>query len=98
MSRFGKLRNVFASHGNLFLSGWIFLAYVFAHFKTYQPNENLLNSALESLGIAHSLATTGRFADPFYSMPTGPTAHLAPLYPAILGLILYIWGEGAVAV
>jgi len=36
--------------------------------------------------VAASLLRTGRFADP-YLIPSGPTAHLPPLWPAILALI-----------
>lgn len=41
--------------------------------------------------IAVSLATTGTFADPFM-LPTGPTAHVPPVYPALLGLIYRVFG------
>jgi hypothetical protein len=87
-------------HANLakVLAAWIFLAYIFAHFQIYQADQNLLDSRLESLAVAHSIAYSGRFANPFYSMATGATAHLAPIYPGILGVILYFWGEGAAAV
>lgn len=40
----------------------------------------------ESQAVAVSLAETGRFADP-YLLPTGPTAHLPPIPPAILALV-----------
>lgn len=45
----------------------------------------------ESQAIAVSLAQTGRFADP-YLLPTGPTAHLPPIPPAIVGLIYRVLG------
>ena len=41
--------------------------------------------------IAMSLATTGEFANP-YILPTGPTAHLPPIPPAILALIYELFG------
>jgi len=86
------------SHLAVLLGFWIFLAYVLAHFQIYQADQNLLDSRLESLAVAHSIANTGDFANPFYSMGTGPTAHLAPIYPGILACILYFWGEGPSAV
>lgn len=46
--------------------------------------------------VALSLATTGRFADPF-AVPTGPTAHLPPLPPAIYGTIYWLLGPTATA-
>jgi len=44
--------------------------------------------------IARSLALHGTFADP-YLLPTGPTAHTAPGYPILLGLIFLLFGSGA---
>lgn len=46
--------------------------------------------------IARSLAQTGAFANP-YHLPTGPTAHHAPLYPFLLSLIFRLWGYGRTA-
>src|ERR1700687_1369567 len=50
----------------------------------------------EILNVARSLATTGRFADPFGSMQahSGYTAHLAPVYPVILALLFRGIGYG----
>lgn len=46
--------------------------------------------------IARSLATTGVFGNP-YSIPTGPSAHHAPIYPALLSLIFRALGYGTKA-
>src|SRR5579859_1175681 len=48
----------------------------------------------EMENIARSLALHGTFADP-YLLPTGPTAHTAPGYPMLLGLIFLLFGAGA---
>jgi hypothetical protein len=48
----------------------------------------------EMENIARSLALHGTFADP-YLLPTGPTAHTAPAYPIVLGLIFLLFGTGA---
>jgi hypothetical protein len=48
----------------------------------------------EMENIARSLALHGTFADP-YLLPTGPTAHTAPGYPIVLGLIFLLFGVGA---
>ncbi len=45
----------------------------------------------EAQAISVSLAETGRFADP-YMLPTGPTAHLPPIPPALNGLIYRAFG------
>ena len=44
--------------------------------------------------IAWSLVENGRFADP-YAVPTGPTAHVPPLYPLALSGVWRIFGLGA---
>ena len=49
------------------------------------------NTQWELQAIAVSLATTGRFADA-YALPTGATAHLPPIPPAIVGLVYALLG------
>lgn len=46
--------------------------------------------------IARSLAIHGTFADP-YAIPTGPTAHHAPIYPLLLSFIFRMFGYGTMA-
>ena len=58
----------------------------------FQPHLELAEMEL----IAKSLAQTGSFANPYY-LPTGPTAHHAPLYPFLLSLIFRVWGYGTSA-
>ncbi len=41
----------------------------------------------EALLVAHSVAVNGVFGNP-YQFPTGPTAHLAPVYPYFLALLM----------
>lgn len=43
--------------------------------------------------VAASWAATGQLANP-YATPTGPTAHLPPVYPLLLGGIYRIFGAG----
>jgi hypothetical protein len=61
------------------------LAILFPNFGVAAPGE------MER--VATSWATTGQLANP-YLIPTGPTAHLAPLYPMLFGSILWIFGTG----
>lgn len=42
----------------------------------------------ESLSIAESLAAGRGFSDPFRQIETGPSAHLAPAFPAFLAMII----------
>jgi hypothetical protein len=46
----------------------------------------VIGPGFEAVSISRSLAERGAFADPF-DAATGPTAHLPPLYPAILALL-----------
>lgn len=46
--------------------------------------------------IARSLLEHGEFADP-YAIPTGPTSHTAPVYPAIQALVFAWAGYGSEA-
>ncbi len=58
----------------------------------FLPSQAVVPStAWEIESIAASLARTGTFADP-YALPTGPTAHVPPVYPALLGLIYRAFG------
>jgi len=45
----------------------------------------------EMEAIAVSLAERGTFADP-YAVPTGPTAHVPPVYPFLLSLLYRVFG------
>jgi hypothetical protein len=47
----------------------------------------------EAEQIAVSLATEGTFANP-YAIPTGPTAHCPPLFPALVSLVYRAFGTG----
>src|SRR5437868_11043697 len=42
--------------------------------------------------VASNLAATGQFRDPF-GVPTGPTAHVAPVYAAILAVVIKLLRE-----
>jgi hypothetical protein len=54
-------------------------------------------SGYESLALADSLAHGRGFADPFAGMPTGPSAHLAPVFPAFLAFIISHTSSGPAA-
>jgi hypothetical protein len=61
-------------------------------FLTLLPEDALRpNTDWEPDAIAMSLVTVGQFADP-YIVPTGPTAHMAPVFPLILALIYKVFG------
>jgi hypothetical protein len=49
----------------------------------------------EIVNVARSLASGGGFANPYETAATGPTAHVAPLYPFLLSLLMRLLGTGA---
>jgi hypothetical protein len=49
----------------------------------------------EAIHLARSLAFRGEFANPFRLLPTGPSAHSSPAFPAFLALIIRVFGTGA---
>ncbi len=51
-----------------------------------------LGRYFESVAVARSLAGGHGFANPFGAMETGPTAHLAPLFPVALAGLIRILG------
>jgi len=56
------------------------------------PSQYLIPNPNWELGaIAISLMKTGQFADP-YMIPTGPTAHLPPVYPFLFSLVYKLFG------
>jgi hypothetical protein len=54
------------------------------------------NPQWETGAVSISLAHTGRFADP-YLIPTGPTAHMPPLYVGAASLLYRVLGVGHTA-
>ncbi len=52
----------------------------------------------ELFAVAESLVQHHAFADPFLPLPTGPTAHVGPVYPAYLALVFTLFGHGPAAV
>lgn len=93
------LRILQASLNWLANSPWVSFALIFSlsfafHMQTLMkiPSRYLVpNPNWEMISIAISLMKTGQFADP-YMIPTGPTAHLPPIYPAIFSLVYRIFG------
>lgn len=48
----------------------------------------------EPIRVAKSLVEGRGFADPFLALPTGPTAHVAPVFPALQAVLLKAFGYG----
>jgi hypothetical protein len=51
----------------------------------------------EAIHLARSLAFHHRYADPFRSAPTGPSAYISPAFPAFLALLVHFFGTGVPA-
>jgi hypothetical protein len=47
----------------------------------------------ESFNLARNIAWKGQFANPYYTIDTGASAHLAPAYPAFLALLIRWLGD-----
>src|SRR3989304_5861832 len=48
----------------------------------------------EIVRVALTLAHLGTFADPYYALPTGSTAHTAPAYGSLFAFVAKVFGEG----
>ena len=57
------------------------------------PNQGLIPPR-EMERVAQSWAKYGSLANP-YATPTGPTAHVAPVYPVLLGTVYRVFGTGS---
>jgi hypothetical protein len=74
----------------------IFGATLWRYYEPYHPHR-LCGTGYESLQLACSLAETGNFSDPFQVLATGPSAHLAPLFPAYVSLLVRFFGSDTYA-
>jgi 4-amino-4-deoxy-L-arabinose transferase-like glycosyltransferase len=72
----------------------IFIAAFLIYRVHFIPESSLSHLGFETTAIAESIATHGTFADPFRD-PSGPSAFLAPGYPAFLALVMKVFGTGA---
>jgi hypothetical protein len=57
-----------------------------------KPLNSSLFQGAEVSHVALSLARDGTFANPFYWIPTGPTAHTAPAYVVLYALVARLFG------
>lgn len=70
----------------------IFVTYAFS--SQGSPAFSSVPQAGEVVRVALSVARTGAYANPFYALPTGPTAHNAPGYVFLFAAVVKIFGEG----
>src|ERR1051326_4550876 len=72
------------------LSVLIFLAAFISMAPAYSGAR--YGAGYEILNVARTLAETGTFGNPYAALPTGPTAHVAPLYTRCLALLIRFLG------
>jgi hypothetical protein len=75
------------------LPALLFLAAVAA--MAPQIASGRLGDGFEQVTIARNLAAHGAFANPYSWHLTGATAHMAPLHPLFLALVIYLFGISA---
>lgn len=72
----------------------LFCACFARYWVSYIPTDQVPEEP-ETFRLAQSLYTRGEFSNPFAALDTGPSAHLAPAFPAFLALLIRIFGTAA---
>lgn len=85
--------------GNLTLPRIALLIFVGSYFiyaisPQGRPSFSDLTQGAEIPRVALTVVQEGSFAHPFYSLPTGPTAHTAPAYVLLYALVAKVFGIG----
>jgi hypothetical protein len=75
----------------------LFVASLTRYWVSYDPTGSVPWDP-ESLRLAHGLYDKGAFANPFMALDTGPSAHLAPVFPAFLALLMKLFGENSTGI
>jgi hypothetical protein len=84
--------------GSLRRNSWVLTALLFVGgicSVAFRSQTAHFGSGFETVAVGRTLAEQGQFANPYSSLATGPTAHVAPAYPAFLGLLLWMFGYSA---
>lgn len=72
----------------------LFFVCLVAYWPRYDSNSSVPPGP-ESVRVAHNLLESHQFANPFATLKTGATAHIAPAFPAFLALLIKIFGDQA---
>lgn len=80
----------------LLIAVLIFGMTLWRYYEPYRPH-SICGTGYESLQLACSLAENGSFSDPFQTLATGPSAHLAPLFPGYVSLLMRLFGSDTYA-
>jgi hypothetical protein len=73
----------------------LFVACMVRYWVRYVPTEEVQRGP-ETFHLAWNLYEKGLFASPFDALETGPSAHLAPAFPAFLAVTMRVFGNEAV--
>jgi hypothetical protein len=75
-------------------SRWVPAALFTAAFVAMTPQfrTGQLGAGFESIAIARNLARDGAFANPYWPLVTGPTAHSPPVQPLFFAFLIHLFG------
>lgn len=73
----------------------IFVIAVFFYRPQYDETDRLIDRGYESFQLALSIVRRGAFADPFWPLSTGPSAHLPPVFPSLVAVLIRFFGAEA---
>src|SRR5258705_2048628 len=86
-----RIRSLSTTHIALIIFSLSFAIYAFS--PQGSPTAYNLQQAGEVARVSISVAERGTFTDPFYSLPTGFTAHVAPAYAFVYAAVAKLFGE-----
>ncbi len=97
-----KLSLILRRYDLFFVAVLVFLAALFSlrpdsvarDVQTRKNQPTLQHSGFEALEVAEHLSREGEFSSPFQALETGPSVHLAPAFPFVVGLIFRVFGDG----
>ena len=75
----------------------LFSAGLWRYWVSYAPGDSVFHEP-EVFRLAHNLYDTGKFANPFAALATGPSAHLSPVLPSFLALLMKEFGKGSTGI
>ena len=78
--------------GRLIVCAFLFVAALLRYWMSYDPAASVPRHP-ETFRIAYNLYERGQFANPFIAAETGPSAHLAPVFPGLLAGLMKIFGD-----
>ncbi len=76
----------------LIVCAFLFTAALLRFWMSYDPAVSVPRHP-ETFRIAYNIYERGQFANPFIAAETGPSAHLAPVFPSLLAGLMMIFGD-----